>query len=62
MIRVNQKLIFSGIHFERAHSLVSVINNIQLVNDYYSRSILLFPIRETDEELFSKYKEAGMFL
>ncbi|XP_065220430.1 m7GpppX diphosphatase [Planococcus citri] len=48
-----------GINFERAHSLVSVLENIRTKGDYYQRTTLLFPIRES-ENLFVKYKEEGL--
>lgn len=37
-----------GIHCERSHLLSTVINNIELVGDYYQRAAIPFVIKESD--------------
>ncbi|XKL63577.1 hypothetical protein PGB90_005941 [Kerria lacca] len=49
----------AGVSFERAHSLTSVINNIKIKSDYYSNSVLLYSIKESDE-LFEELKKSGI--
>lgn len=38
-----------GIFCEKSHLLESVINNIELMPDYYQRATLSFVVKETDE-------------
>jgi m7GpppX diphosphatase len=45
-----------GIFCEKSHLLASVINNIQLVPDYYKKSSLTFAVRENDK-WFVAYKK-----
>jgi m7GpppX diphosphatase len=45
-----------GIYCEKSHLLSGVINNIQLIPDYYQKSTLSFTVREADR-LFQKYNE-----
>lgn len=45
-----------GIFCEKSHLLTSVINNIQLLSDYYKKSSLTFAVRENDK-LFIAYKK-----
>lgn len=48
-----------GIHTERAHLLTSVINNIELLSNYYQVATLPFTLKESDK-LFSVLKEKGI--
>ncbi|XP_077299894.1 decapping enzyme, scavenger [Arctopsyche grandis] len=48
-----------GIFTEKAHLLDTVIDNIELISDYYQRASLPFTVRETDA-LFTVYKDAGI--
>lgn len=48
-----------GIHTERAHLLTSVINNIELVPNFYQVAALPFPVKQTDK-LFSIFNEKGV--
>lgn len=45
-----------GILVERAHLLSSVINNIELLPDYYQKATLSYVVRENDA-LFEKLEE-----
>ena len=38
----------TGVTTERAHMLTEVISNIELVDDYYQRVTIEFPLREKD--------------
>ena len=49
----------SGSNVERAHLLDTVINNINLNNDYYQKSNLLFPVRENDS-LFKAFVDKNL--
>lgn len=49
----------TGIFAEKAHLLDTVIDNIELISDYYQRASVPFTIRETDS-LFSKFKDLGI--
>ncbi|RWS27740.1 m7GpppX diphosphatase-like protein [Leptotrombidium deliense] len=46
-----------GCRVERAHLLDSIIDNIELVDDYYQKCRLSFIVR-TNDDLFDKYEEA----
>ncbi|XP_034244615.1 m7GpppX diphosphatase [Thrips palmi] len=48
-----------GIHTERAHLLTSVINNIQLVPNYYQTITLPFTVRQSDK-LFTVLNKKGI--
>lgn len=48
-----------GILTERAHLLANVINNIELLPDYYQKAILPFVVRESDN-LFKEFEETGV--
>lgn len=48
-----------GILAERAHMLTSIINNIELMSDYYQKITIPFVIRENDK-LFSKFVSEGL--
>ncbi|XP_012260651.2 m7GpppX diphosphatase [Athalia rosae] len=48
-----------GIFTEKAHLLSTVINNIELMGDYYSKATLSFAVKESDT-LFAKYQEHGV--
>ncbi|XP_060519796.1 m7GpppX diphosphatase [Cylas formicarius] len=48
-----------GILTERAHLLTTVINNIELLSDYYQRSTIPFVVRENDK-WFDKFVEKGI--
>ncbi|KAK3928759.1 m7GpppX diphosphatase [Frankliniella fusca] len=50
-----------GIHTERAHLLTSVINNIELLPNYYKVASLPFTVRESDK-LFAVLKEKGLYV
>ena len=39
----------------------TVINNIKLIPDYYSKGTLPFVVAEEDQ-LFQKYKDSGMYI
>lgn len=51
----------SGIFTEKAHLLSTVINNIELLPDYYSKATLSFVVKES-ETLFSKYEKHGVIV
>ncbi|XP_024943375.1 m7GpppX diphosphatase isoform X2 [Cephus cinctus] len=48
-----------SIFTERAHMLTTVINNIELMPDYYAKATIPFAIHR-DNPLLLKYKEAGV--
>ncbi|XP_054284491.1 m7GpppX diphosphatase-like [Macrosteles quadrilineatus] len=48
-----------GIHAEKSHLLSTVINNIQLIPDYYQEATLTFAVRESDN-LFTSYENKGI--
>nr|XP_022910498.1 m7GpppX diphosphatase [Onthophagus taurus] len=48
-----------GILAERAHLLANVINNIELLPDYYQRVTLPYTIRETDD-IFKAFEQSGV--
>ncbi|XP_015517190.1 m7GpppX diphosphatase [Neodiprion pinetum] len=48
-----------GIFTEKAHLLSTVINNIELMGEYYSKATLSFVVKES-ETLFSKYQAHGV--
>ncbi|KAJ9579719.1 hypothetical protein L9F63_004645 [Diploptera punctata] len=48
-----------GIFTEKSHLLSTIIENIELMPDYYQRVTLPFVVKETDN-LFLKYEEKGM--
>lgn len=50
---------FSGIHAEKSHILSSVIDNIDLMPDYYRKATLPFVVKET-ENLFLEYERRGI--
>ena len=52
---------FSGIFTERAHLLKTVINNIELLPDYYQKSTLPF-ITSENTNLFQLYEEGGVLV
>ncbi|XP_045164966.2 m7GpppX diphosphatase-like [Mercenaria mercenaria] len=54
------KLEAPGFGADRAHFLTDVIDNIELMNDYYEKRTLTFIVRE-QEDLYIKYKEHGYF-
>ncbi|XP_026324530.1 m7GpppX diphosphatase [Hyposmocoma kahamanoa] len=47
-----------GIYAEKSHLLETVINNIEMMNDYYQKATLPFTIREMDD-LFNVYETNG---
>ncbi|XP_065559508.1 m7GpppX diphosphatase-like isoform X2 [Artemia franciscana] len=47
-----------GINTEKSHMIDTVINNIKLIPDYYSKGTLPFVVAEEDQ-LFQKYKDSG---
>lgn len=47
-----------GIYCEKSHLLDTVINNIELMPDYYQKATLSFTLRQSDP-LLAKYKKAG---
>jgi m7GpppX diphosphatase len=47
-----------GTHTEKAHMLTTVISNLEIMPDYYSKVNLPFVVRET-EPLFNKLEEHG---
>ncbi|XP_015185669.1 PREDICTED: m7GpppX diphosphatase [Polistes dominula] len=49
----------SGVHIYRAHLLSTVINNLELMPDYYTKCILSFLVFEGDE-LCTKFREHGI--
>ncbi|KAL2734063.1 m7GpppX diphosphatase [Vespula squamosa] len=48
-----------GIHVDRAHLLSTVINNLELMPDYYTKCILSFLVFEGDS-LCTKFREHGV--
>lgn len=48
-----------GCGTDRAHLLSTVINNLELMNNYYQMSNLNFTIRENDK-LFDRYESYGL--
>ncbi|XP_011500565.1 PREDICTED: m7GpppX diphosphatase [Ceratosolen solmsi marchali] len=48
-----------GIHCEKAHLISTVINNIEIVPDYYQKAVLSFVVKENDP-LCKKYQESGV--
>ncbi|PNF42750.1 hypothetical protein B7P43_G13611 [Cryptotermes secundus] len=48
-----------GIHAEKSHILSSVIDNIDLMPDYYQKATLPFVVKET-ENLFLEYERRGI--
>lgn len=48
-----------GIHAERAHLLTSVINNIEMVPNYYQTATIPFTVKKT-ERLFDILKKKGL--
>ncbi|PSN57773.1 m7GpppX diphosphatase [Blattella germanica] len=48
-----------GIYTEKSHLLSTVIENIELVSDYYQKVSLPFVVKESDN-LFVKYEEKGL--
>ncbi|KDR15367.1 Scavenger mRNA-decapping enzyme DcpS [Zootermopsis nevadensis] len=53
------KYVAPGIHAERSHILSSVIDNIELMHDYYQKATLSFVVKET-ETLFLEYEKRGI--
>ena len=49
----------TGISVERAHLLSTVIQNIELMPDYYQKATLLFAVAENDP-LYKEYQEHGV--
>lgn len=47
-----------GIYAEKSHLLDTVINNIEMMSDYYKKATLPFTIREMDT-LFNVYETNG---
>lgn len=47
-----------GSGVERAHLLTDVINNIEMMSDYYQKKTLSFLVKDNDS-LYHKYKEIG---
>lgn len=47
-----------GIYADRAHLLDTVINNIEMMNDYYKKSAIPFTVREMDM-FFNVYETNG---
>lgn len=56
----NIKLEAPGFGADRAHLLTDVIDNIEMMGDYYEKKTLTFVARET-EDLCLKFKEYGYF-
>jgi len=54
-------MIFTGINVEKAHLLSSIINNIEMQNNYYQKALLPFVIKQSDP-LFDRYEEKGSIL
>lgn len=48
-----------GITTERAHLLSTVINNIELIPDYYQKVTIPYVVRQNDN-LFKKFEEKGL--
>lgn len=48
-----------GITTERAHLLSTVINNLELIPDYYQRITIPYVVRQNDN-LFTKFEEKGL--
>jgi m7GpppX diphosphatase len=48
-----------GIYAEKSHILSGVINNIELMPDYYQKVTLPFVVKET-ENLFVEYEKRGI--
>nr|CAD7392986.1 unnamed protein product [Timema cristinae] len=55
----NLKYDAPGIYTEKSHLLAAVINNIELMPEYFQRVTLPFVLKETDK-LFLKYEEKGV--
>lgn len=49
---------FVGIFVEKAHLLSTVMRNIELMSDYYTKAVLSYVVAEGDP-LYIKYKEEG---
>ncbi|XP_060604368.1 m7GpppX diphosphatase-like [Ruditapes philippinarum] len=54
------KLEAPGFGADRAHLLTDVIENIEMMSEYYKKRTLTFVVRE-QEDLYIKYKENGYF-
>lgn len=50
---------FIGINVEKAHLLTTIINNIEMKNDYYQKASLHYVIKESDP-LFNILEKAGI--
>ena len=54
------KLDIGGFEADRAHMLMDIIENIELMSDYYSKKTLVHKVRENDG-LYKAYSSAGYF-
>lgn len=52
-------IFFLGINVEKAHLLTTIINNIEMQNNYYQKASLNFVVKESDP-LFNRFEEKGM--
>lgn len=50
--------LFLGINVEKAHLLSTIINNIEMQNNYYQKASLNFVVKESDP-LFNRFEEKG---
>lgn len=55
------KLDSPGFEADRAHLLVNVIENIEMNENYYKNSTLVYKVREQDD-LYKIYQENGYFV
>jgi len=59
-MRGNGASAFASIQAERAHMLDTIINNIQMIPNYYQVANLTFALKE-DEPLWKKFQKVGKF-
>lgn len=52
--------LFLGINVEKAHLLTTIINNIEMQNNYYQKASLDFVVKESDP-LFDRFEEKGTY-
>lgn len=55
LIATSSTFIFSGIYAEKAHLLSTVIRNLELMPDYYTKAILSYVVR-AGTALYEKLK------